>query len=71
MKEASVECHSGHSYAQRPIAFWWESERIEIDTIEAEWRSPTGKHFRVRTKNEAFFELIYHQASDDWQIKLV
>jgi hypothetical protein len=64
-----VLCHSGHTYAQRPIAFWWEGERLEVDTINAEWRSPTGKHFRVKTQQGAVYELIYDQASDNWRIQ--
>lgn len=70
VKEATVECHSGHTYAQRPIAFWWEDERLEIEAIEAEWRSPTEKHFRVKTQQGAVYEVIYDQASDAWQIRI-
>ena len=66
-----VECHSGHTYAQRPTAFLWEAERFEIATIDAEWRSPIGKHFRITTKNATNFELLYYEANDDWQIKPV
>ena len=68
-QDVVVECHSGHTYAQRPTAFWWENERFEVATIEAEWRSPTGKHFQVKTRNEATFELIYREAGDCWQIE--
>jgi hypothetical protein len=67
--DAVVACHSGHSYAQRPTAFWWEDERFDVTTIGAEWRSPAGKHFRVTTKNNSVFELIYVEASDIWQIR--
>lgn len=69
--ERVVECHSGHTYAQRPTAFWWEAERFEVVTIDAEWRSPTGKHFRVTTKNEKNFELVYKEAGDSWQIEQI
>jgi hypothetical protein len=70
-KDLIVECHSGHTYAERLKAFWWEGQRLEVDRSEAEWQSLEGKHFRVKTKNGAVYELIYDQASDDWQIKLV
>jgi len=69
--EVVVECHSGHTYAQRPTAILWESERFEVATIDAEWRSPEGKHFKVSTKNGTCFELVYRETSDDWQIKLI
>ena len=67
--DSVVECHSGHTYAQRPTVFWWEAERFEVASIDAEWRSPVGKHFRVTTKYETIFELTYHEASDSWQIR--
>ena len=67
--DAVVECHSGHTYAERPRAFYWYSERFEISTIQAEWRSPEGKHFRAEAKNGSVFELIYKEASNTWQIK--
>lgn len=68
-EDAVVECHSGHTYAQRPTAFWWKGERLEVETIEDEWRSPEAKHFPVITKNGEKFKLIYHEAGDSWQIE--
>jgi hypothetical protein len=64
-----VVCHSGHTYAQRPVVFWWAAERFEVVAVEAEWRTPACKHFRVKVKNEAVFELIYDEGYDTWQIK--
>ena len=69
MKNVVVECHSGHTYAERPTAFHWEGEQLAIETIEAEWRSPNAKHFQVTTKNGQIFELIYDEAKDNWQIQ--
>jgi hypothetical protein len=70
-EDVVVECHAGHAYAQRPTAFWWEGERLEVEAIEAEWRSPEAKHFRVKILNGAIFELIYQQASDHWRIEQI
>ena len=67
--ENAVECHSGHTYAERPKAFNWNGEWIKVETIEAEWRSPQGKHFRVKAENGSVFELIYDETSDDWQVR--
>ena len=64
-----VECHSGFTYADRPIALTWEGRRQEIVAIPAEWRSPGRKHFRVRTSDGQDFELSYHEAANEWQIK--
>ena len=64
-----VECHSGSSYAERPVALSWEGQRLEIAEILAEWRTPGGKHFRVRTNGGQTFELSYGEASGEWQIQ--
>ena len=26
-----VECHSGYDYASRPVAFYWDGQRVEIE----------------------------------------
>ena len=63
-----VECHSGFTYAEKPIALTWENHRLEIIQITAQWRSPERRHFRVRTNNGQVFELSYHEADNEWQI---
>ena len=69
MTETIVECYAGHSYAERPKAFCQDGKRFEVQAIEAEWRSPEGKHFRVSVKNNGVYELIYHPDRDSWQIR--
>ena len=63
-----VECHSGSTYADEPIALTWEGQRLEIVAISARWRSPQARHFRVRTSNEQEFELAYCEVDYRWQI---
>jgi hypothetical protein len=63
-----VECHSGFTYAEKPVALTWENRRLEIITIPAQWRSPERRHFRVRTSNGQDFELSYGEADNEWQI---
>lgn len=67
MTGAVVECHSGHTYAERPRAFEWEGERLEIVEIAAEWQTPENKHFRVTTKIGQTFELVYDLSRDTWK----
>jgi hypothetical protein len=64
-----VECHSGFTYADKPVALRWENRRLEITGITTHWRSPQGRHFRVRTSNGQEFELSYREADNEWQIK--
>ena len=63
-----VECHSGFTYADKPVALTWESRRLEIIEITTQWRSQERRHFRVRTSNGQEFELSYDEADDEWQI---
>ena len=66
-----VECHSGYTYAERPIALHWENQRLEIAEILARWRIPGGLRFRVRVADERVFELFYGELYDEWRITLV
>ncbi len=68
---SSVECHAGYAYPERPIAFLWQGERLEVDRVEAEWRTPDGKHFRVRTRDGRRFTLFYREFVSEWEINPV
>ena len=63
-----VECYSGTAYAERPTALHWNQQRLEITFVEAQWRNPDGRCFRVRTQGGQRFELQYDEVSDRWQI---
>jgi hypothetical protein len=69
LKSEPVECHSGFTYAEKPLALTWEGQHLEITQILAEWRTPEEKLFRVRTGDGRVFELAYNQANDEWQIQ--
>jgi hypothetical protein len=64
-----VECRSDAEYAERPVAFFWQAQRLEIAEILSRWRTPDGKRFRVRTTDGQIFELFYDPAVDRWQIR--
>ena len=66
---ARVECFSGHIYAQRPVAFVWQDERLEVSEVEAEWHTAAGKRFWVLTTVGERFELDYLTAEDEWSIQ--
>ena len=68
MIDAIVECHSGYSYAERPVAFQWEGERLKIKSIVAEWQTPERKHFRVSTTDERIFEIVYDVTGNVWKV---
>jgi len=63
-----VECYSGHSYAQEPRAFTWRGERRAVAAVERVWRTPSGRHFWVRTPDDERFELAYDELADAWAL---
>ncbi len=66
-----VECHSGYTYAERPVAFHWEGKRREIVEVIKEWRIPGGHCFRVKTLENETFELFYGELYDEWRVNPV
>ena len=66
-----VECASGFTYAEKPVALYWEGRRLEVETIESIWRDPYGRAFRVSTREGRRFELHYSEKNDEWQVKLI
>jgi hypothetical protein len=63
-----VECHSGYTYAERPLAFQWEGRRHAIKESLASWRIPGGICFRVVTEENETYELFYGEMYDEWRI---
>jgi hypothetical protein len=66
--QKTVECHSGFTYADRPTALHYEGELLPIVAIEARWRIPGGRRFRVRVEDGRIFELFYGELYDEWRI---
>ncbi len=64
-----VECYAGFRYPERPRAFCWEGEHLEVTEIEQQWRTPTGPAFRVRASDGRRFTLAYYEAADAWDIE--
>lgn len=65
-----VECHAGHSYPQRPRAFTWLGEKLPVDELLEEWRTPAAKTFKVRSGQQLFL-LNYIEENDSWQVEII
>jgi hypothetical protein len=65
----TVECYAGYRYPERPRAFLWEGERLEVVEIERQWRTPSGPAFRVRVEDGRRFTLAYDEAADAWNVR--
>jgi hypothetical protein len=71
-EDQRVECHSSNAYAERPLAFYWQGQRLEVEKILARWRTPTEICFRVLTSGgQGAFELHYDESADNWRIQSV
>lgn len=64
-----VFCRSGYEFAERPTAFIWEGERIQINELVARWRTPDGKRFLVQTVDNRIFTLVFIESSAVWRIE--
>ena len=69
MDDLTVECYSGHTYAQEPRAWTWQGRHYRAVHIEQRWRTPDGPAFRLRTEGGERFELRYHELEDRWLIR--
>jgi hypothetical protein len=64
-----VSCYAGSRYPERPRAFLWEGQWLEVAEIERQWRTPHGPAFRVRSGDGRRFALAYEEASDSWIVE--
>lgn len=64
--EATVECYSGHSYADQPRAFRWAGRRRVVQAVRRRWREPLGPCFQVLADDAKLYLLAYHEAEDRW-----
>lgn len=67
-RPVKIECHSGYTYPERPTAIVMDVRRLEIAQIISEARSPSGKHFRVKTADVRELDLEYFVEKDEWII---
>lgn len=65
-----VECYAGYCYPERPRAFLWNGERMEVEEVERQWSAPSGPAFRVRTTAGRRFTLAYDEIADEWSVQL-
>ena len=64
--DTEVKCYSGYVYAEEPRSFVWQGKELGIESVEAAWREPGQRLFRVVTEDSNLFELCYNEATDRW-----
>ncbi len=62
----SVRCHSGYTYAQRPVQVQWQGGWLDVEEVVNEWRTPDGPAFKVVCTNQKVFDLHYNEATEEW-----
>jgi len=66
---ATVWCRSESRYAERPVAFLREGQRVAVQRVLAQWREPSGPVFRVLAEDGGVYLLQYHEALAVWQLE--
>lgn len=63
-----VECHSGYTYAEKPVTVEMDGTLMEIEGILTESRTPMGRKFKVQLSNGREIELVYDENKDEWEL---
>jgi hypothetical protein len=66
--ELAVRCHSGHTYAERPISFIWQGVNHVVHRVVDAWVEPGRRHFVVSTENYQYVHLYYDEVQDHWSL---
>ena len=69
MHNLTVNCYSGHTYAEEPRSFRWKGIEYEVDEIERAWQEPGERHFQVRTRDNKLFKLCYNEVEGEWSLE--
>jgi hypothetical protein len=64
-----VECRSDWEYAQRPQAFTWQGQRLGVQQVISQFRTPDGTCFLISTFEADCFNLFYNEHLDQWIIQ--
>jgi hypothetical protein len=63
-----VECYSGSTYAERPVAVHWQGQRLVVEQVLRSWRTPVGIGFDVIVTGGHTLVLDYCTANDLWTV---
>jgi hypothetical protein len=66
-----VTCYSGARYAERPVAFQYAGERLQVSAVMRTWREPAALFFLVQTSDGRRFRLAYEEESGRWCVDLL
>jgi hypothetical protein len=64
-----VEVRSDHDYTGRPLAFYWQEQRLEVSQVLVEYRTPQGYSYQVQTASSGIFRLDYDTNTQEWTVQ--
>lgn len=64
-----VECRSDHDYNGRPLAFYWQDQRLEVSEVLVQYHTPLGYSYQVQTGGFGIFRLDYDTHTDEWSVQ--
>lgn len=74
-ERVDVECYSGHKVNERPLAFTFRGNRLEITEIIDRWyqgnpnsQQPSLDYFKVRTATSEEYIIRYNTLFDAWSV---
>ena len=64
-----VECYSGYKADERPVSFISEGNKLKVDRIIEQWRSPDADNFKVMANDGKRYLLVHDNIKDNWKIQ--
>jgi len=64
-----IECYSGATYAERPVAVHWQGQRLAVEQVLRSWRTPAGPGFEVTVAGQGRFRLQLNEATGTWDMQ--
>jgi len=64
-----VDAYSGYKANERPQQFTLDEDAFEIESVEAQWRSPDATFFKVRTADGKHYLLRYAGSQGLWTLQ--
>lgn len=64
-----VICFSSTRYDERPVAFEWQGQRLQVARVLSEERTPQAHRFVVLSEAGTPFRLSYREQEDQWWIE--
>jgi len=63
-----VECSAGYRGEESPRRFTLDGRWLEVVVVEAQWREPGCRVFRVRGDDGRLYRLRQSESSGEWEV---